>query len=119
VSAETPSQRRDRRRAEQSGLTDEQNAHREDEQFERSANTIRSYEMADKARAEITRQRGEADLAKASRPTEKAKSKRIREADARARRVQRMHAHGISQKQIAAKLEWDVSTVRRLLKRPV
>ena len=43
MSGETPSQRRDRRRAEQAGLTDEQLAHREDEQFERSRGVLRLF----------------------------------------------------------------------------
>lgn len=48
-----------------------------------------------------------------------AKTKRVKDADARAVKARAMRASGMTYKEIATALDCDVSTVPRLLKRPV
>ena len=55
----------------------------------------------------------------AERPTAKAVTKRKLDADERAKRVRRMRAKGMTHAAIAKATGWDVSTVSRLLKRPL
>ena len=106
--AETPEERRKRRRAEEAGLTEDQLLAREDEAFDRSKAMIQADDLADAYRRQ----------AKSVPSFAKANQDKAAEVDRKAARARELAAEGWSARRIAGHFDVTTKTVSRWLRRP-